>query len=166
MNSIELAARIPALEPLLHGADHLDVKSFASRRTLPDFLARMLGYTPWWLGALFKVRQGLAKLLGLAHVIPEKTPLGAADIDFSPGAAVGFFTTVDGSPDSFWIGEASDKHLRAFIGVVAEPGEVGTLFHVLTIVHYRHWTGPVYFNLIRPFHHLIVHCMGKYAAAD
>ncbi|MCP4630164.1 MAG: DUF2867 domain-containing protein [bacterium] len=29
-------------------------------------------------------------------------------------------------------------------------------FYVITVVHYKHWTGPVYFNLIRPFHHLVV----------
>ncbi|MCP5103876.1 MAG: DUF2867 domain-containing protein, partial [bacterium] len=35
--------------------------------------------------------------------------------------------------------------------------------HVVTIVHYKHWTGPVYFNLIRPFHHLVIRRMMKAA---
>jgi hypothetical protein len=38
-------------------------------------------------------------------------------------------------------------------------------FHVVTIVHYRRWTGPVYFNVIRPFHHLVVYQMAKSAAS-
>ena len=32
------------------------------------------------------------------------------------------------------------------------------------IVDYRHWTGPVYFNVIRPFHHLVVAAMLRSAA--
>ena len=32
-------------------------------------------------------------------------------------------------------------------------------FYIMTVVHYKHWTGPVYFNMIRPFHHLVVRRM-------
>ncbi len=35
-------------------------------------------------------------------------------------------------------------------------------FYVITTVFYKHWTGPVYFNYIRPFHHLVVSQMAKY----
>jgi hypothetical protein len=28
-------------------------------------------------------------------------------------------------------------------------------------VHYKHWAKPVCFNLIRPFHHLVVSRMAK-----
>ncbi|WP_422698682.1 DUF2867 domain-containing protein [Desulfosarcina cetonica] len=31
-------------------------------------------------------------------------------------------------------------------------------------MRYRNWTGPVYFNLIRPFHHLVVREMMKAGA--
>ncbi|XXF76233.1 DUF2867 domain-containing protein [Myxococcaceae bacterium GXIMD 01537] len=37
-------------------------------------------------------------------------------------------------------------------------------FHVATIVRYRRWAGPVYFNVIRPFHHLVVRGMLRHAA--
>jgi len=33
---------------------------------------------------------------------------------------------------------------------------------VVTVVRYHAWNGPVYFNMIRPFHHLVV---GRMAAA-
>jgi len=31
-------------------------------------------------------------------------------------------------------------------------------------VHYRSWAGPVYFNTIRPFHHIVVGSMMKHAS--
>ena len=56
---------------------------------------------------------------------------------------------------------ATDTHLTAYLGVVAEPIPPDNRFHVITIVHYQRWTGPVYFNVIRPFHHLVVSKMVK-----
>jgi hypothetical protein len=35
-------------------------------------------------------------------------------------------------------------------------------YYPITIVFYKHWTGPVYFNLIRPFHHLVVARMARH----
>jgi hypothetical protein len=63
--------------------------------------------------------------------------------------------------DIYWVSEApEDKHLKAYFGVVAEKlSGRRTRFHVFTSVKYLHWTGPVYFNLIRPFHHLVVSSM-------
>lgn len=40
-----------------------------------------------------------------------------------------------------------------------------TLRRFITTVYYKHWTGPVYFNLIRPFHHLVVSRMAQYDVA-
>jgi hypothetical protein len=37
-------------------------------------------------------------------------------------------------------------------------------FHVVTIVHYNNLAGPVYFNVIRPFHHLVVKQMARRGA--
>ena len=60
--------------------------------------------------------------------------------------------------EHYWIAEAKDTHLNAILGVVVEslPEQQQKLFHVVTIVFYRNWAGPVYFNVIRPFHHLVV----------
>jgi hypothetical protein len=43
--------------------------------------------------------------------------------------------------------------------VMEDPDSARKRCHVLTIVHYHHWTGPLYFNAIRPFHHLVVGSM-------
>jgi len=76
-------------------------------------------------------------------------------------------TSIDFEPNRLWIGEATDKQLSGYIGVVAESAERDLYhYHVFTIVHYKHWTGPLYFNLIRPFSHLVVYFMGKYAAKE
>jgi hypothetical protein len=37
----------------------------------------------------------------------------------------------------------------------------GDFTDIKVVVHYKHWTGPVYFNLIRPFHHLVVSRMAR-----
>jgi hypothetical protein len=48
---------------------------------------------------------------------------------------------------------------------VAEPLANDLIrYYIVTIVHYLHWTGPVYFNLIRPFHHLVVARMARAGA--
>ena len=39
-------------------------------------------------------------------------------------------------------------------------------YYVVTAVNYKHWTGPVYFNLIRPFHHLVVSRMAKHGVTN
>jgi hypothetical protein len=66
--------------------------------------------------------------------------------------------------DLFWISETpDDKHLKAYFGVVKEPvNNSVNRFYVFTTVYYKHWTGPVYFNLIRPLHHLAVPRMARY----
>ena len=67
----------------------------------------------------------------------------------------------------YWIVETPDeKHLRAFVGVFREKVDQRiNRFHVMTVVHYKDWTGPVYFNIIRPFHHLVVRQMALAGAS-
>ena len=78
-----------------------------------------------------------------------------------------FFTVRCAKEDVYWISETpDDKHLRAFFGVVKETSNNSmNRFHVITTVFYKHWTGPVYFNLIRPFHHLVVSRMARHGYA-
>ena len=157
---------IPELTNLLHKADHVDVKTFTGSPSLSEFVARMLTYEPGWLQGLYKARRVLAELMGLRQAEFKHDEFTADDVEFTPGAQARFFSVVAGNPQHYWMAKATDKHLAGYIAVAAEPAGGGAVrFHVLTVVRYRHWTGPVYFNLIRPFHHLVVHGMGKYAAA-
>jgi hypothetical protein len=157
MNTI---GQIPQIAPLLKGANHIDVKTIEGQTSLRQFIAAMLSYYPRWIVFLYRIRTILVKLLGLVkHPAPEALPkLGPQDVSFVVGEAVTFFTVRLAEEKRFWVGETpEDKHLSAYFGVVVEPlQDHRKRFHVATIVNYKHWTGPVYFNLIRPFHHLVV----------
>ena len=157
MNTI---SQIPQIAQLLKGSNYIDVKTIEGQTSLRQFIASMLSYYPGWIVFLYRIRTILVKLLGLVeHPAPEAPPkLGPQDVSFVVGETVTFFTVWLAEETHFWVGETpDDKHLRAYFGVVVEPMEDHRKrFHVATIVYYKHWTGPVYFNLIRPFHHLVV----------
>lgn len=163
MHPSELSRHAPCLEPLLHDADHIDVKSFTTARSLEDFTTRLITYSPAWLKALYSLRRGLALILRLENVSLEHAP-ETPIIDYTPGTALGFLTTVGGEPGRYWVGEASDRHLAGYIAIVADNSLAEPTVHAATIVHYRHWTGPLYFTLIKPFHHLVVGLTGRHAA--
>ena len=93
-------------------------------------------------------------------VLPSLKPEG---LSFNAGEKASFFIVMTAKENIYWISETpEDKHLKAYFGVVAEKlSNRSTRFHVFTSVKYIHWTGPAYFNLIRPFHHLVVSSMMK-----
>ncbi len=163
--SFNIVENIVPVTKLLRDADHVDSKAFETHHNMEGFTERMVSYQPGWLKFLFKIRGVVASLLGLQHAEYVDEREKELSVDFNPGGKVDFFNSIFYEPDKYWIGEASDKHLACYIGVIADSGRDGNkIMHSLTIVKYKHWTGPLYFNLIRPFHHLIVYYMGKYAA--
>ncbi|WP_461210605.1 DUF2867 domain-containing protein [Desulfocurvus sp. DL9XJH121] len=156
---------IPGLEQILREADHVDVKTFTGSCGLPTFLARLLSHDPAWIKALYAVRSALVPLLGISRSVPERTSLDPSAVPFAPGEKLRFLTVLCAEPERYWLGEAVENHLTAWFGVAAEPSGGGAVrFHVLTAVRYRRWTGALYFNCIRPFHHLVVASAGKRAA--
>ena len=160
---MNIAEQVPEIAPLFEGSDYIDIKTVDGNTSLRRFLAAMLSYYPWWIVLLYRIRGVLVKILKLnAHPAPDVLPeLKTEDVSFDVGAEVTFFTVRMAEEDRYWIGETpEDKHLRAYFGVVVEPlAQELRRFHVATIVQYQHWTGPVYFNLIRIFHHLVVNQM-------
>jgi hypothetical protein len=160
----------PELDEYLCSIDYGDVKHIEASTALRPFIAGMLSYSPWWLKALFRVRQILVAVLGLEkHEDPATLPaIHPRTLPFTAGGKALLFEVRKAKEDAYWIAESpKDKHLTAFLGVVAEPEEQGlTRFHVFTTVRFKHWTGPVYFNLIRPFHHLVVLRMMKAATCS
>ena len=159
---------IHALQRFVEGADVIDVKQVESPTDLRTMIASMLSYYPWWIVRLYRLRKLLVGMLGLAQqVTPDRLPsLRPDDVAFTPGAAVTFFTVRAAMEGRYWIAETpQDRHLRAYFGVVSEPIDGSRRrFTVITTVYYKHWTGPVYFNLIRPFHHLVVASMVRHGA--
>ena len=163
---MEYISKFDELGKYYEKADFTDVKVFEGDTTLREFIASMLSYYPWWIVQLYRIRKLLVGMLGLVkHKEPEELPnLQPEEISFSPGEEVTFFTVRCAKEDIYWISETpDDKHLRAYFGVVKEPlGKSINRFHIVTTVYYKHWTGPVYFNLIRPFHHLVVSRMARH----
>ena len=151
--------------PFIDKSDFADIKVFEGCVSLRQFIASMLSYYPPWLLLLYRLRKHLANILGLTHhPDPEKLPnLYPSDVSFTPGAKVTFFEVRRAKEDNYWISETpQDKHLKAYFGVAAKPtSDSRTRFYVVTTVYYKHWTGPFYFNLIRPFHHLVVSQMAR-----
>jgi hypothetical protein len=162
--------RHPELEEFFRDADYIDVKHIDAETNLRTFVAGMLSYYPWWLVALYRIREILVSLFGLVrHEKPERLPLfSAEDISFVSGDNVSFFIVRKAEEESYWLSETPpDKHLFAYFGITAEKQSSGlTRFEVVTAIRYLHWTGPVYFNLIRPFHHLVVSKMMRAGAAS
>jgi hypothetical protein len=159
----ELFRGIPYLDARLVGADHVDEKVVESSRSLREFIAAMQRHRPRWLLALFAVRGWVARLFGLTHEAPSDDRRGAPT--FTVGERAAFFTVRAADERHHWVASADDGHLSADLGVVREELPSGrSRFHVLTVVHYRDWRGPLYFNLIRPFHHLVVAASVRAAA--
>lgn len=150
--------QIPQFAALVAAADHMDIKTIEGEVSLRQFIAGFIGYLPPWVKLLYGVRMLFVRLLGMRQErIPQKQALSPEDIPFQPGQKLAFFDVHSAEEERFFIAVASESHLAAYLGFVAEPiDERRRRFYVVTIVHYHRWTGPVYFNVIRPFHHLVV----------
>ncbi len=155
---------VPELVPLLENADHIDVKTVTGSVTMRTFLAGMLSNRPEWVTWLYYVRRVFVRFLGMHQKgIPANFSLQPEDVPMQVGENVSFFKLLLVEEERYWIAKVEDKHLEALLGLVIEPlpGKLQRRFHVLTIVHYRNWAGPVYFQVIQPFHHLVVGSMAK-----
>ena len=150
----------PELKNILRNANHMDVKTVEGSVNLDGFIAAMLSFRPAWLSFFYRIRKVFVRLLGMRQEDDPEIlkPLRAQDIPFQPDESASFFIVRHAERNRYWIAETpDDKHLRAFLGIFREERDQRVnRFHVMTVVHYIHWTGPVYFNIIRPFHHLVV----------
>jgi len=86
---------------------------------------------------------------------PETVPMQV-------GKPATIFTVHSAEEGRYWFADSSEKHLKATLGVVLEPlADQQKRFYVVTVVHYHNWTGPVYLQVIKPFHHLVVIGMAR-----
>ncbi|WP_119069494.1 DUF2867 domain-containing protein [Aggregatilinea lenta] len=159
-HGIEYARQFPALAAYMDDADHIDIKHIDARLDLRAFVAATMTYEPGWMVALYRIRERLVRVLGIPS---DGVPIGQGqtrpeDLVFAPGGKVSFFNTLAAEEDRFWLGAVDDTHLSAGAAIVAEPlGEGVNRFYTITVVHYHNQRGRVYFNIIRPFHHLVVY---------
>jgi len=151
----------PELAAFLARADHVDVHRVRTERPLRSFIAATFAYQPRWITFLYAVRKRLVGLIGLQQEgMPEPTRWRPEDVPMQPGVPASFFTVQAAREDQLWIAAAEERHLRATLAIFREASG----YALVTIVHYRHWTGRLYFNLIRPFHHLVVMAMARAGA--
>lgn len=158
--------RVPELRRLLADADRVDVRKADSEASLREFVAGAMGWNPAWMRGLFRARAGLGRILRLREPdIPIGAVQGPEELSFAPGARVAFFTVKEASENRFVVLEANDNHLSCWLVMATEPAARGRArFEMATVVKYHRWTGPVYFGVIRPFHHLIVAGMARAGA--
>jgi hypothetical protein len=153
----------PQFDTAVKNADHVDVKIVEGDVTLRQFVAGMFNYQPAWMTFLYRVRGVFVRFLGMKQEgVPQGQHLRPEDVPMTPNTKLAFFTVKLAREDQYILVEANDQHLDAALGVVVEPLENGrNRFKVITIVHYNNWAGPVYFNVIRPFHHVVVGRMAR-----
>ena len=158
--------QVPEIAPILRDADHIDVKVATSTKSMREFAAELLNYQPDWITFLYLIRAVLVRFLGMRqkgmprrpHYLPEDVPLMA-------GQRAAIFTVSEAQDERYWVGSVRDDHLNASLSIVVEPLQDNLKrFYVITSVHYNNWKGPFYFNVIRPFHHLVVGSMVRAAA--
>lgn len=153
--------RFPQISDLLAGADYVDVKTKRSSVGLREFVAAMMAFEPGWVRFLFRLRKYLVRLIGLRQGgMPSAPRWTAAEVPMRAGQRASFFTVRKAVEGMVWAADVEERHLRAQLCVLAEPEQ----YRIVTIVHYRHWTGRLYFNLIRPFHHVVVSGMAHAGA--
>lgn len=154
---------IPAMQQVMTDADVIDIKVFKGQQSMREFIAGLIAYQPGWVTFLFRVRKVFVRFLGLRQEgIPTAPHYAPAEIPMEVGEKVGFFDLEYAAENQYWIVSAAESHLKAWLAVVVEPlNPSERRFYVVTVVHHRRWTGPVYFNVIRPFHHIVVRRMAQ-----
>src|SRR5690349_24423389 len=113
------ALRLPEIQSLLDGADHIDVKTVTGLVDLRTFIAGFLNYQPLWLLSFYAVRRVFVHLLSMRQaglglgrfLTPETVPMQV-------GRSAGFFTVRMAKEGHYWFADHSDTHLKATIGVV------------------------------------------------
>lgn len=166
MSMKQILAKYPALGDIVGKADDLHDDVFVSRGTLREFLAAALSYMPEWMRFLYRVRAGFVRLLGVRQEgIPERIGLEPRDVPFEPGRQAAIFTVLAAEEERFWIAAAEDDMIKGYFCVVREPLDSPegdrSRFHILSGAKYKRWTGRLYYNVILPFHHLVVRAMGR-----
>ena len=112
--------------------------------------------SPKWLIILFKIRNSIAKLIGL------KTDVSLNyKTTFEVGSFVKFFKIYNIAENEVILG-ANDKHLN-FRAIINKTNNKTNNIKVTTLVKYNNTLGEIYMTIIKPFHKLVVKKMVSYA---
>ncbi|TDW60646.1 DUF2867 domain-containing protein [Kribbella pratensis] len=143
------------LDDLIPVADEIDVKTASGDVTLREFVAGALGHSPLWVKGLFAMRIAVAAVLRLKTVAPDSRRIRPETVSFTPGEKNAFFTVLRGEEDHYLLLKVSDNHLIGYLAFITD-NQRPAKFQVVTLVQYLRPAGRFYYNLIRPFHHLVM----------
>jgi hypothetical protein len=156
--------RIPQLRAVLDGADVVRVRSVEGRVELARFLEAMFAYRPGLVRLLYRLRGLVVPLIGVRQPsLPAMDEWLPPDVPMLACGNIWFFSVSLADPERYWIGCCPhERHLTGYMGVVAEPlGRGRRRFHLVTVVHYKHWTGRLYFGLISPLNRFFMHRLAR-----
>ncbi|UOQ71799.1 DUF2867 domain-containing protein [Hymenobacter cellulosilyticus] len=143
-------------------ADYTD----AYRVALPAYLPqqaeavawRLFGQGPAWVRRLMQLRDWLVRPFGLTTFPVANLP--AYGTPLVTGSRIGPFQVFSVSAQEVILGQ-DDRHLNFRASVLVAGAEPAVV--VTTVVQFHNWFGRAYFALIRPFHHLVVPALLRYA---
>jgi hypothetical protein len=110
--------------------------------------------TPSWIIKLLELRHFLVRSIGLKTCSYKDTKYKFPLIE---GDSIGLFKVFEIHEKEILLGE-DDSHLDFRVSIKIEPNQS---VEVKTIVQFNSLFGKVYFNLIKPFHIIIVRSMLK-----
>jgi Protein of unknown function (DUF2867) len=159
------STELPEIEDLLPVVDVVDVKTVYGAVSLREFTAGALGYSPLWIKGLFAVRMAVAYALRLDMTgVPDSRRLRPETVSFTPGDSASFFTVERGEEDHYLLLKVTDNHLIGYLAIITDNAKPESEFKVVTLVKYLRPAGRFYYNLIRPFHHVVVLSMARVGA--
>ena len=91
---------------------------------------------------------------------PADTEAILRAFDGKVGSSLGLFEVVSKSENEIVLGQ-DDSHLNFRVSLLLEEIACKTRLHFTTTVQYVHWTGKLYFMVVKPFHQVIVKRMLK-----
>ena len=103
----------PSLSVYFKDRDYIDIKTVDGHPSLRQFISAMLSYYPWWVVALYGIRELLVPLLGLVrHPKPDQLPkISAHDLAFTPGEQA-----------AFWLGQIDSPEVLDFFEEILRDG--------------------------------------------
>lgn len=141
--------------------DHMDAYAIGIRgnqHSIDYLTAVVFTSFPGWARLLFNLRNLLVKPFGLATGrLPDPGDIDKS-IVFRTGERAVLFTVVDRSDTEILMAE-DDRHLYFRFSVLADDQTDGRSIWLTTLVQFHNRLGWWYFNLIKPFHGMIVRSM-------
>ena len=138
-------------------ADYLVVHNFVidtENEIIPnDILVNFFTDFPGWVNVLFKLRNFMAKFVGLKS--SEGSDVKEIEKCIRTGKAYRLGSIPEKS-DNETVSLLSDKHLDAYISILVESEGKRKTVSAIIVVHFKNRLGRIYFSVIRPFHGAVI----------